>query len=320
MTKFTRVVYFISSTLLVSVWALGEQPNLMQMLTSKSSFSSGSDDKVPAELARQSKVKSFGTSFYKWLLKASDNSFSDEFKNEMFPSTAQMLEAIIENPVNVPGYQKVNIETLDDFQKKEIGSLMKNKQTTFITKDKSNIVFFDKEEKSWILQSFDPSKPSSNIEHGKKIPLSKVVDTQYGSSASVSSLFRGSIRLDTTVEVPADIKQQPHDVVIFSLSGHVQVGTTLKISGSIGCVFEGNQFARPYVTPFYIEVREGKKTKVKYQKGKGLLLKGEWEKTEAFSRLAAVPPMVECHVGGSSLDPATPQQLDVLGLMMLMAQ
>lgn len=228
-------------------------------------------------------------------------SMTGKIKDALKNNKATLFRALLHRKLRTNGFHKVVIKGLEDFKTEKMKRLIKNKRNTFVTRDRLIIIYYEKEHKSWYMQQYDPKLFSQSLLLGKKVALSSCMNAIHGRTGYVSSMYKASIHLDGSIQLPSDFINPSNHNVILALSGQVQSGGSFKISGTVTCNFDTGYFAQPYMYPLYIQIPEGNRIRVKHHSSKGIVTKGEWEKTPSFSRLAAAAPLVECHVDNSSL-------------------
>ena len=255
--------------------------------------------------------------FLEWLRDGpGSRALTDGLKETIYSNKGQFLKVILGRPIKSSAFHEVKINSIDDFKDQKIFSLLKKKRNTFATSDKLIIIYYERENRSWYLQTYDPSTLSKSLAMGKRIALSKCINSVDGGTGAVSSLFRASVHMDSHVQTPSDLINPANNNVILSMAGRIQVGNTIKVSGTVTCILGDKQFAQPYVYPLYFQVPEGKKAQIRFENGNGIKVVGSWEKTPAFSKLAAASPLIECHIGNSShvCDPGAGEGLRIADL------
>lgn len=243
----------------------------------------------------------FGNEFLSWLRGGQDTaSLAKKLKQVISTNKVGTIKTLFKIPTKKAGNHKIKIKSLHDFEDKAFVKLMKKKHNTFVTHDKLTIVFYDKKNKAWVLQVYDPGLVPKSLSRGEKIALSKCINSKSGNSGAVSAIFRGSFDVGTNTQTPTDLLNPANNNVLLSLAGKVQIGSTAKVSGSITCLFDKGHYAQPYMYPFFIQIPEGRRVNISYKKNKGIMITGVWAKTQPYSKLALVSPLLECEIGNSS--------------------
>lgn len=206
-------------------------------------------------------------------------------------SGARTLQALSRDP-NDEG-QTFLIKSLEDFRRRLVAELLRNKDNSFRISKTNRVIYFDHDDDTWYLHRF--LRPNRTALHPGdtlvRVPVTSCVDMTQSEGGHVSP------NVDVTVSVGHAAIAKAGVTNLVALTAGVSLAHAVSFSGAVTCHVAAGHYGQMFLRPFYYEVPRGRRVGLQYYRKVGLVEKGEWEETEAFRQLVVRAPTVECAVG-----------------------
>lgn len=185
------------------------------------------------------------------------------------------------------------IKGLDDFRRRLVAELLRNKDNSFRISKANRIVYFDPDDDTWYLHQF-LRRNRTALHPGDvlvRVPVTSCVDMSQGAGGHISP------NVDVTVSVGHAAAARAGVTNLVAMAAGVSLAHAVSFSGAATCHVAAGHFGQVFLRPFYYEVPRGRRVALRYHRKVGMVERGEWEETESFRRLVVRAPAVECAVG-----------------------
>lgn len=217
-----------------------------------------------------------------------------------FSLLSNHLKVTLTDPIYKQEKKKMKISSLAEFISPKVHRKLVNIANYFVTADNGTFVYFDKDLRSWVFQSFKEDISKLAPKTGQRIPLSRCISTVHGGEGYVATQLDASVYAESTINTPIDLILLVSTAdVLASVGSGLSLGSAVGFTGSVTCIVGPNKYAQPYLYPYYFDVPKGQRIKAKFIEKKGFEVYGNWEETPSFQRIVATG-LLECAIGNDS--------------------
>ncbi|SGZ57025.1 CIC11C00000003780 [Sungouiella intermedia] len=227
----------------------------------------------------------------------------DDWKNFNFRSILQSPKnALRAESGDPPGSSSQTFVVPNRSTLRDSDRFFKSKDNIIKLEDTNEVIYYDEGSQKWYLHLYNKENDGILDENTQKVPVSWCLDMTDGNEGYISPLIEIELTSGGSSGISggfAGLGQYKGDIL--KLAFGVSLSTSVKFSGGVTCIVKAGQYGQVFIQPYVYKVPKGKRVQVQFEKGKGLIEKGKWEKTESYNRYWIRPPMVECAVSYHSL-------------------
>ncbi|ODV80372.1 uncharacterized protein CANTADRAFT_28865, partial [Suhomyces tanzawaensis NRRL Y-17324] len=194
------------------------------------------------------------------------------------------------------------LQSEEDLKDPKMAQLLQNNKNTFFFLTTNTTLYFDEDDHEWYTRKFDEGNSTIELQRVKElIPVSSCMYTSNYGSATIQKEYSAQISLADSGTASIGFLNLTfyHD---FGLAATIETLSSFTFTDTLSCTVGQGTYAQMFIEPLYVEVPDYTRMRVKFRRGKGIVVSGSPERRPGFSTLVAVQPNHVCKYSRSPFD------------------